>query len=197
MNSTALIKSRVVVIGDSSVGKTSILNKLAYNNFNQNELATIGSNYQMYIQQIQDVKIELQIWDTAGQERFRSLSSIYFRNADVAIVVYDHTCFKSFRSLEMWIKEFIDVAGPDKIIIIIANKHDLDDSQVPFQEAEAWADSKNYTIYQVSAKTGEGIKELFSDLARTILEKQMSSASSINTKPKQIEESDHQHDDCC
>lgn len=191
------IQSRVVIIGDSTVGKTSIFNKLAFDSFNINERATVGSNYHVYVQQIQDIKVDLQIWDTAGQERFRSLGAIYFREADAAIAVYDITKRLTFENLEMWINDFINVAGDMKTIVIVANKCDLEeDSEVSFQEAESWAQAKNYMIRQTSAKTGEGIDELFSDLAHTILQNQMSKPITYNSPRKSIEEN-NQNNSCC
>lgn len=196
MESLTVIQSRVVAIGDSNVGKTSILNRLANDNFDPNVMQNVCANYQIYIQQYQDVKIELQIWDTAGQERFRSLGNIYYRNADAAIAVYDHTCKKSFEKLETWIKDFTDIAGVNTVILVIANKKDLTESEVSYQEAVAWAKSKNYIIGEASAKTGEGIKEIFSKLAKNVLEFRLSNASIINVNSKKIDESDQQQS-CC
>ena len=139
----------------------------------------------------------MQIWDTAGQERFRSLGAIYFREADAAIAVYDITKRLTFENLEMWINDFINVAGDMKTIVIVANKCDLEeDSEVSFQEAESWAQAKNYMIRQTSAKTGEGINELFSDLAHTILLNQMSKPITYNSPRKSIEEN-NQNNSCC
>ena len=197
MTEKTIIHSRAVIIGDSLVGKTSIFNKLAFNTFSLNEKTTVGSNYQLYIQQIQDIRVELQVWDTAGQERFRSLGAIYFRDADAALAVYDITNRDSFVSLERWINEFVSVAGEKKTVVVIANKCDLAaNSQVPFDEAEGWALSKNYMIRQVSAKTGDGIKDLFSDLTYTILENQMSSPITIPTG-QNITEQTNKKSSCC
>lgn len=196
MESLTVIRSRVVAIGDSNVGKTSILNRLANDYFDPNVLQSVSPNYQSYIQQFQDVKIELQIWDTAGQERFRSLGPIYYRNADAAIAVYDHTRKASFEKLETCIKDFTDVAGINTVILVIANKSDLTESEVSYQEAAAWAKANNYIIGEASAKTGEGIKELFSKLATSILEYRMSNAYIIHDKSKKIDESDQQQS-CC
>lgn len=195
---TSLICSRVVVIGESNVGKTSILNKLANDNFNINELPTIGSNYQTYVHQIQGVKIELEIWDTAGQERFRALGTLSYRGANAALIVYDQTKKDTFESLEMWIKTFTDCVGDGKVIFIVANKSDLPvkDEGINYEEAENWAASKNYRIYQTSARSGQGIKELFADLAKSILDLHMSNASVVQTQSKKINES-NQQESCC
>lgn len=161
---------RVVVVGDSSVGKTSILNQLTEHTFNPYEQSTVGSNYQIFAEEVNNTRVEMQIWDTAGQERFRSLGPIYFRNAAAAVAVYDQTARASFAHLDRWIHDVTEIAGPSTIIVIAANKTDMDDLfEVPFAEAEAWAKSKGYIIMQTSAKHGIGIRQLFSRLAEEIV----------------------------
>ena len=160
---------RVVTIGEESVGKTSITNRLVGDNFNPYEPGTIGANYQQYTEIVNEAKVDVQIWDTAGQEKFKSLGPIYFRNAAAAVVVFSLTSKTSFDKIDYWIESFRNVAGPDAIIYIVANKTDLtSDFQVDLEEAKDWASANNYKIYATSAKTGEGIHELFSQLAEEL-----------------------------
>ncbi|EAY12547.1 small GTP-binding protein, putative [Trichomonas vaginalis G3] len=164
-----VLHCRVVVIGDSAVGKTSILNHLIENKFNQYEQSTVGANYQLYCEEVNDQKIEMQIWDTAGQEKFRSLAPIYFRNSAAAVAVYDQTCRQSFEHLETWIRTFTEIAGTDTVITIAANKCDLIDSiDIPFDEASEWAKTRGFNITSTSACSGEGVKQLFSALAHKL-----------------------------
>lgn len=186
LTSTNTINSRVVVVGDSSVGKTSILNQLTEHTFNPYEQSTVGSNYQIFVEEVNDTKVEMQIWDTAGQEKFRSLGPIYFRNAVAAIAVYDQTSKVSYEHLERWIHDVTEIAGPSTIIVIAANKTDMNDMfEVPFAEAEQWAKSKGYIIGQTSAKHGVGIRQLFSRLAEEIVLTQVDMPSYEEAKKDQ------------
>ncbi|KAH0787503.1 small GTP-binding protein [Histomonas meleagridis] len=163
-------QARVVMVGDSAVGKTSILNQLVDHTFNQFEQSTIGSNYQIFVEDIGDIKVEMQIWDTSGQEKFRSLGPIYYRNAIASVAVYDQTIPTSYQHLESWVREVIEVAGPSTIIAIAANKCDLTGKeQISFEEAKSWAKSRGFIIEQTSALNGTGIYKLFSRLAASIV----------------------------
>ena len=162
---------RVVLIGDASVGKTSILSQLIDHKFDPNEQSTVGANYQIFIEDFEGQKVEMQIWDTAGQEKFRALGPIYFRNAMGALVVYDQTNKISYENMPNWINSFKDIAGHNSIIFIVANKADLvDEIRVPFSKAQKFAEDNDYQAFETSAKTGKGIPEMFHKLAKTILE---------------------------
>jgi small GTP-binding protein len=169
------IHARAVVIGDSTVGKTSILNSIASHTFNQHESPTVVSNFKIYAEDVDGVGVELQIWDTAGQEKFRSLSPIYFQNAVAAVAVYDRTNRASFEHLGQWIDDFTEIAGYHTVIAIAGNKLDLVYGvEVGFAEAEEWAKSRNYVIVETSALTGDGVQELFRELVAAILKLQTS-----------------------
>lgn len=160
---------RIVTVGNESVGKTSIVVRLIENRFNAHEPGTIGANYQVYEQVIEGSKIELQIWDTAGQEKFRALAPVYYRSTSAAIVVFSLTNLQSFHSLPAEIETFFNVAGESAIVFIAANKSDLDDEfELSFEECQQWANKHGYKIYLTSAKTGEGIQQMFSDLAHEL-----------------------------
>lgn len=159
---------RVVMLGNTQVGKTTILNRLLGGPHIDAE-PTVGANYQLYVREIDKRKIEIQIWDTAGQEKYRSLGPIYFRNALGAVVVYDVTNLASFNALDGWIKAFQDVAGKQTVIAIVGNKKDRDDIVVDCAKAEQWAEHNNYIHATTSAVTGEGIAEVFRDLSERLL----------------------------
>ncbi|KAK8890133.1 hypothetical protein M9Y10_034893 [Tritrichomonas musculus] len=160
---------RIVTIGDESVGKTSIVIRLIENRFNPHEAGTIGANYQVFSQLINGSRIELQIWDTAGQEKFRALAPIYYRSTSAAIVVFSLSNRQSFLDLNPQIETFFNVADQQAIIYVAANKSDLyDEYQVSFDECEQWAKERGFHIYLTSAKTGEGIRQMFSDLANEL-----------------------------
>lgn len=175
---------RIVTIGEESVGKTSITNRLVEGTFNPYEPGTIGANYQQYSRVINNEKLDIQIWDTAGQEKFKSLSPIYFRNAAAAVVVFALTSKTSFQNLNTWIGSFTDAAGNDALIYIAANKSDLvDDFEVTYEEAQEWADAHKYKIFYTSAKNGEGIEPLFDELTLQLYEIKLSKAH-VNSTTK-------------
>lgn len=169
----AVINTRMVVIGDTEVGKTSLMNRLILNKFSDNEVSTIGATHQLYLQEMDGTKLQIQIWDTAGQEKFKSLGPIYFRNSSGAIAVFDQSNERSFRSLPGWIKSFKEVAGENTIIAIAANKSDLTNGDdTLFVNASKWAAENGYLIESTSAKEGTGIMELFQRLSVELLKRQ-------------------------
>ena len=161
---------RVVLIGDPSVGKTSILSQLVDRKFDPCEESTIGANYQIYIEEVDGVKVEIQIWDTAGQEKFKSLGPIYFRNALGAIAVYDVTMPNSFDHVEEWLDSFCSVVGTNAVMFVVGNKIDKEeDRKISFEDAKTWAEKRGCIACETSAKTGEGVEPLFTMLAKELL----------------------------
>ena len=169
-NETTTYHCRVVVIGDASVGKTSILNQLIDNNFHEHEQSTVGANYQLYVEEIDGIKIEIQIWDTAGQEKFRSLGPIYYRNSNGAIIMFDMTSRKTFEDLDEWIQSLTNVTGNGTVIFIVGNKADLTENfQVSMNEVNEWAKQMDYKVMFTSAKTGKNVTQLFHNLSVELL----------------------------
>ena len=120
----------------------------------------------LHKEQVNGEVIEMQIWDTAGQERFRSLGPIYYRNASAAVAVFDVTRSHSFDDLDGWLKQFISVAPDTALICIVANKIDLmKNAEIPIETAKEWAEKRGYLFHLTSAKTGEGIPDLFKMVA--------------------------------
>lgn len=190
--SSSVFHGRFVLIGDASVGKTSILNRMSGKSFNANESTTIGANYQLLTNDIDDVHVEIQLWDTAGQEKFRSLIPVYFRNAIGSLVVFDVTNRNSFENLDVWISTFKEFAGEETIIIIVGNKCDLENN-IEVSEAEAikWAEACGYLYFCVSAATSEGLSDLFDAISRELVK----TKASITSNSMIITES-HQKS-CC
>lgn len=197
MNVDNTSRHRLVLIGDSSVGKTCILAQLIDHKFSQNEAATVGANSQIYFECIskdkKECRVEIQIWDTAGQEKFRSLGPIYFRNASAALAVFDMTNKKSFDNLDGWIKPFRDVAGENAKVYVVANKSDLtDEIQVPFSEAQLYAEKQGFAVYETSAKTGKNIQKMFYDIANEFV-----NIKNSNSFPIQKVEPQPEQNSCC
>lgn len=171
---------RIVVIGDTLVGKTSLMNRLVLNKFDETEPPTVGATHQMVLKDVSGYRMNIQIWDTAGQEKFRALGPIYFRDSHGAIIVYDQTKSKTFEDLEEWISSYIKIVGENANIAIAANKNDIEDRiEVDFNSASSWAATNNYLIEKTSAKTGEGIDSLLFKLSSRIV------SSIEKTKPRE------------
>jgi small GTP-binding protein len=182
-------RARVVMLGESAVGKTSILTRLTDHRFDFNQASTIGANYQIYAAEIDGLQVEMQIWDTAGQERFRSLGPIYYRNAVGAIAVFDVTSRPSFEHLSSWIDGFTTIAGNNVTIAIVGNKIDLEDSRkVNWTETKEFAEARGYLAYETSAFSGKGIPELFANLTKNIVDVRQVSVP----RPTQIVEAETQ-----
>lgn len=151
---------KIIFIGDSSVGKTSIINQYIYNSCNPQYNSTIGIDYFSKNINEADKKISLQIWDTAGQEKFHSLIPAYIRSSTVAVLVYDITCKQSFDNIQQWYQMVMSNADP--AFIIVGNKCDLDSSRaVTAEEGKKFASQINAKFIETSAQRSDNITELF------------------------------------
>jgi small GTP-binding protein len=158
-------KHKVVLIGDATVGKTSLLQRLTSGTFQNRYIPTVVTGYGTWVSEFE---VTLQIWDTAGQERYRSLGDIFYQNAEAAIVVFDRTNMDSVNSLEYWIDQFHLVAGKSAFIAVVASKSDIQVDSDPMRLAAAWAVEKHYLFVDTSALTGAGVKELFESVATAV-----------------------------
>lgn len=153
---------KLVIVGDTSVGKTEIVNRYLYNKFNFNSIATVAAEVKYSNIKKNDTNIKCQIWDTAGQEKYFSLTSSYFKGAKVAIIVYDVTSKTSFDNVDKWINEIFGKIGPDVYIIICGNKSDLDIyRRVSFNEGLEKAEKYEFDFIETSAKNSSNISRLF------------------------------------
>ena len=160
-------KVNLIIIGDSTVGKTSIIKQYFEGEINGNYLATVGVDHYSKDIELSNKLIRLKIWDTAGQERFKSLTKNFFKNAQGVILVYDVTNKETFNNLKNWISSTKENVSSDKNLkaIIIGNKIDLVSSrEVNKQEAEELAKSFNYSYFETSAKRNSGIDEAIKNI---------------------------------
>ena len=163
---------KILLIGDSSVGKTCLISKYAIGVFNEDYISTIGFDSRQKEEIINNEKVLVKIFDTAGQERFKSITANYLRNAEGVILVYDLTSTESFENLKFWIESIKNNLGNDEPIpiIIIGNKIDLEDArQINKSVAEKFAKDNNYKYFETSAKTGEGVDDAFREIVKQIL----------------------------
>jgi small GTP-binding protein len=151
---------KVVFVGNSSVGKTSIIMRYCDQSFFEDRPPTIGSAFVTREITTEYGRASLQIWDTAGQERYRSLVPMYSRGAAIAVVVFDLTNHESFEDIGMWIDQVKSEASHDCQIVIAANKSDLT-AAIEMSEIDQWARDRNLDVVYVSAKRGDNVNLLF------------------------------------
>ena len=164
--SKAPIQVKLVLLGDSGVGKSSIVLRFVADNFKSDAEATIGASYMGKILQFNDKMIKFNIWDTAGQERYHALAKMYYRDATAAIMVYDITKKDSFEGIKRWHKELTEFGPKDIPIVIAGNKEDLVQNEaVTPEEATSFAKSIGAIYKKTSAKTNVGVEQMFRDLA--------------------------------
>uniref|UniRef100_A0A7M5WI41 Rab6 n=2 Tax=Eumetazoa TaxID=6072 RepID=A0A7M5WI41_9CNID len=164
-----LRKFKLVFLGEQSVGKTSIITRFMYDNFDNTYQATIGIDFLSKTMYLEDRTVRLQLWDTAGQERFRSLIPSYIRDSSVAVVVYDITNTNSFQQTNKWIEDVKAERGNDVIIMLVGNKTDLAEKrQVATESGEAKAKELGVMFIETSAKAGHNVKQLFRRVASAL-----------------------------
>ncbi|KAK2944499.1 putative Ypt/Rab-type GTPase ypt7 [Blattamonas nauphoetae] len=172
----ALLK--IIAIGDSCVGKTSIINQFAHQKFSEQYNKTTGPDFVTKEVMVDGRQVTMQIWDTAGIERLQSLGVAFYRGSDACILVYDVTATKTFENLESWKDEFLTQGSPTDPenfpFIVLGNKSDLEDQRtVATQRAEEWCKSKgNILFYETSSKDNCNVDEAFMEMARIALRRE-------------------------
>eukprot|EP01128_Nolandella_sp_AFSM9_P000491 TRINITY_DN1064_c0_g1_i1.p1 TRINITY_DN1064_c0_g1~~TRINITY_DN1064_c0_g1_i1.p1 ORF type:complete len:206 (+),score=34.92 TRINITY_DN1064_c0_g1_i1:25-618(+) len=162
---------KVVFLGKSGVGKTSITLRFCRDTFLDGTEATIGASFLTKMMTISDRQIKFEMWDTAGQERYRALAPMYYRNCDAALLVYDLTDAESFSALQSWYQE-LQKNVPNCIIVLAGNKVDLAQERTVSQDtAQEFASDHECPLMEVSSKTGAGIDELFTKLGSMLTDK--------------------------
>ena len=163
---------KILILGDTSVGKTCFLTRYADNTFQETHMSTIGIDYKLKNVQMENGKVaKLQIWDTAGQDRFRSITKNYYKGANGIVVIFSVVDKLSFINIKSWINQ-IKAEVDDKVtIIIVGNKIDDEENrEVTTEEGEELARSFDLNFFECSAKTGENINETFNELVKKMVE---------------------------
>eukprot|EP01059_Diplonema_ambulator_P006107 TRINITY_DN15885_c0_g1_i2.p1 TRINITY_DN15885_c0_g1~~TRINITY_DN15885_c0_g1_i2.p1 ORF type:complete len:232 (+),score=110.85 TRINITY_DN15885_c0_g1_i2:55-696(+) len=153
---------KAVVIGDSGVGKTSLLHRYTDNDWNPTYIATIGVDFKIDTFETKGKVVKLQMWDTAGQERFKTICAAYYRGAHCIMLVYDVTNRESFENVKMWLQEVRAYAREGVTLVVVGNKADLvGRRQVSKEEGEALAESLGTRLVETSAKTADNVHQAF------------------------------------
>jgi len=169
---------KLVLIGDSGVGKSCLLLRFADDNFTDSYISTIGVDFRFRTITIDKKTVKLQIWDTAGQERFRTITSAYYRGADGIIMVYDVTSAESFDHVEEWLSEVDRYANENTAKLLIGNKADLiDEKQVSEETAQKFADKLGIPFLETSAKTATNVDQAFLTMAKELIKAREAAAA--------------------
>lgn len=164
------IKLKIMLIGDSNVGKTSLIKKYCDNHFSKTYISTVGIDFQIKYLTFEKKKIKLQIWDTTGQERYRVLAKNCYNSSDGFIIIYDITKRESFNNVNNWIEQIYEMAPNYAKSILFGNKNDLNDiREVKIDEGKNLAKKFNIKFYETSAKEGTNTKEGFESIVKEII----------------------------
>ncbi|XP_022902829.1 ras-related protein rab7 [Onthophagus taurus] len=190
MSTRKKVLLKVIILGDSGVGKTSLMNQYVNKKFSNQYKATIGADFLTKEVQVDDRTVTMQIWDTAGQERFQSLGVAFYRGADCCVLVFDVTAPNTFKSLDSWRDEFLIQASPREPenfpFVLLGNKVDLVEGDrsraISSKKAQQWCQSKNNNggvggaggipYFETSAKEALNVEQAFKSIARNALSQQ-------------------------
>ena len=172
-NNQNKVDIKLITLGDSHVGKSSLIIKYIDNKFSNVYMSTIGFDLKHKQITLKDgIEAKIMIYDTAGQERFKSLAANYIKKANGILLVYDISEHSTFENIEMWMESITEEKGDKLPIVLIGNKADLNDErQVSYEEGKKLAEDKGFHFYETSCKDGTNITECFLDLAELVYEK--------------------------
>jgi len=179
------MEAKVVLLGDSGVGKTSVAVRYVQGLFAEDQPSTIGASFFTKRLQADDYKVKMQIWDTAGQERFRSMAPMYFRGSQGAVVMYDVGNEESFAGVETWINDLrSNVEGPLSIAIV-GNKCDIEPEKrlISSDRGKEFALNHDCLFFETSAKNDTGIADLFQRICQEIVKAHVKSQASMPARP--------------
>lgn len=160
---------KVVLIGDSGVGKSNLLSRFTRNEFSLESKSTIGVEFATRSIRVDDKIIKAQIWDTAGQERYRAITSAYYRGAVGALVVYDTTRHVTFENVERWLKELRDHSDSNIVIMLVGNKADLRHLRaISTEDAKTFAEKENTYFMETSALEATNVEDSFTEVLTQI-----------------------------
>jgi small GTP-binding protein len=163
---------KIVLIGDSGVGKTNLLSRFTRDQFNPESKSTIGVEFATKTLEVEGKHVKAQIWDTAGQERYRAITSAYYRGAIGAMLLYDITTSLTFSSLGRWLRELRENADPNIVVMLVGNKSDLAEKRaVSTDEGVGFSKSESLLFIETSARDASNVQEAFTSLITEVVKK--------------------------
>jgi small GTP-binding protein len=177
------IEIKVILVGNTSVGKTCIVKRGNSGEFDDESVPTLGAAYLPKTVTVGATEVRLHIWDTAGQERYRGMAPMYFRGAHAAVLVFAVTDAQSFAGIDKWMESLQENASPSILKFLVANKIDLEEDRVvTFESGQSKAGELHAHFHEVSAKTGYGVDDFFQDVAKSYLEQAAPDAEDVTPK---------------
>ncbi|KAH3757181.1 Rab family protein [Pelomyxa schiedti] len=170
---------KIVIIGDSGVGKTNLLSQWYRHEFSEKTASTIGVEFGWQMKEIDGKRVKAQIWDTAGQDRFRSVAQAYYRGAMGALVVYDITNRSSFVNISKWLEELKQHAEPNAVVMLAGNKCDLDTRNISEDEGREFATKNGMLFMETSARTAANVDSAFTSIITEIYTNNFSPAKPV------------------
>ena len=166
---------KIILIGSSGVGKSSLLQRYIQKVFEDAYTCTIGVDFFMKTIEVNDKTVKLQLWDTAGTEKYRSITTSYYRGAHCAFIVFDLTAIETFKNLSQWIESYYKYCNHEfeKNVVIIGNKNDLEERRaISKEQIDEFIKMNNFSYFETSAKTGDNVDECFHFIAEKLMEEQ-------------------------
>ena len=191
---------KVVLLGNSGVGKTSIVQRFVFEKFKEVNPATLGAMFMAKSIEIpqSNLSIRFNLWDTAGQEKYHSLAATYYKDAAIALIVYDITNLSTFEGAKTWINELREKSTQETMLILVGNKSDMVDKEVVDPKlAKTYAEEMNMDFRLVSAKDGMGVKDMLVDAAKQLLSRNHTKKEQDNEKKRLDNKSNKKKNGCC
>ena len=194
-----ILQIKMILLGNTAVGKTSIINRYVEDNFSSNLMSSVNMTFTQKTLKIDKQKVQLNIWDTVGQEKFRSLSKLFFKDTKIVALVYSITNKNSFNDLEFWLKTFKETIGEDVVIGVMGNKSDLFlEQEVSEEEGEKFAKENGGFFDLVSAKENKaGLDKFITKLVTECLKKNQNLSSNNGIKLINQEQTQEIKAGCC